>query len=209
MPLSLIKPTLDRLPAFLAALERGWSPDNVRGAEAAREILARAAEDPEGVIARLDDPEARGGPIRLPDGSEVERLPGYHRWIWDGDFCGSTGFRWRPSGAELPPHVLGHIGYAVVPWKRGLGHATRALALLLPEAAARGLPWVELTTDPENIPSQKVITNNGGYIVEKFEKSLAYGGGGSLRFRIDLGPTAGGLDTKTPPARAGGAFNVD
>jgi predicted acetyltransferase len=41
--------------------------------------------------------------------------------MWDGEFCGSIGLRWLPGTEELPPHCLGHIGYAVVPWKRRLG----------------------------------------------------------------------------------------
>ena len=150
---------------------------------------------PEGLrLAGRDVPAADGRQaprylFRLPDGSEVERLPGFHRWLWDGEFCGAIGFRWRRDGApELPPHVLGHIGYSVVAWKRGLGYATAGLRQLLPQAAARGLPWVELTTDLDNIASQRVIINNGGYLVEEFHKPEAYGGGASLRYRIDLAP---------------------
>ena len=86
----------------------------------------------------------------------------------------------------MPPHVLGHIGFAVVPWKRRRGHAARALALLLPVARARGLAFVELTTEPDNLASQRTIERNGGRLVERFEKAPAYGGGASLRYRIDL-----------------------
>jgi predicted acetyltransferase len=86
----------------------------------------------------------------------------------------------------LPAYVLGHIGYAVVPWKRGRGHATRALALMLEEARLERLAWVELTTDPDNLPSQKVITGNGGVLLERFTKGEAYGGGEALRWRIVL-----------------------
>ena len=68
--------------------------------------------------------------------------------MWDGEFCGSIGFRWQPGTEVLPPHCLGHIGYAVVPWKKRRGHATRALAAMLPLARAEGLGYVELTTDP-------------------------------------------------------------
>ncbi len=187
MSFALIKPDLHRLPTFLDALRRGWSPDNVRGDEAARELLTAADNDPGRLVASMDDPEAKAGPIRLPDGSTSERLPGFHRWLWDGEFCGQIGFRWRPGTTELPPHVLGHIGYAVVPWKRGRGYASLALSLLLLEAEDLGLPWVELTTNLDNIPSQNVILNNGGYLVEHFTKPAVYGGGENLRYRIDLG----------------------
>jgi len=186
MPAALITPSLASLPAYVDALERGWSPDNVRGKAAADEQLARIAADPDGFIAGLDDPEARGGPVSLPDGTQVERLPGFVRWIWDGAFCGSIGFRWRPGTEELPPTCLGHVGYAVVPWKQGRGHASGALALLLPEARARGLRWIELTTDPDNWASQKVILANGGALVERFVKPAMFGGVEGLRFRIPL-----------------------
>jgi len=41
--------------------------------------------------------------------------------MWDDEFAGSIGFRWQPGTSALPPHCLGHIGYAVVPWKQGRG----------------------------------------------------------------------------------------
>ena len=80
--------------------------------------------------------------------------------------------------------MLGHVGYAVVPWKRGRGYATRALALILDEARRESLDYVELTTDPDNEPSQKVILANGGALVERFW-SPPYGKE-ELRFRIPL-----------------------
>jgi len=124
--------------------------------------------------------------ITLPDGSKVPRLPGYSRWMWDGEFCGSIGFRWQPGTTELPPHCLGHVGYSVVPWKRGRGYATRALQLLLPQAGEEGLAYIELTTDSDNIASRRVIEANGGKLIERFRKPAAYGGAESLRFRIFL-----------------------
>jgi predicted acetyltransferase len=184
--IELRRPSLAALPGYVDALERGWSPDNVRGQIAADEHLARIAEDAAAFVASLDDPEARGAPITLLDGTRAERLPGYVRWIWEGDFCGSIGLRWRPGTGDLPAHVLGHIGYAITPWKRGRGYATAALALLLPGARAQGLAFVDLTTDTNNIPSQKVITANGGRLLGAFEKPPGYGGGTGLRWRIDL-----------------------
>ncbi|MCU4160883.1 hypothetical protein AiwAL_12305 [Acidiphilium sp. AL] len=57
---------------------------------------------------------------------------------------------------------------------------------MLPEAAAQGLHFVEISTDPDNIASQRVILNNGGVLVERFRKPDSHGGGEGLRFRIDL-----------------------
>jgi predicted acetyltransferase len=173
--MELVVPALSLLAGYVDALKRGWSPDNIRLEAAAREHLAMIDEDANAFLARATDREARGGDITLPDGSTVPRLPGFVRWMWDGAFCGQIGFRWQPGTEALPPHCLGHIGYAVVPWKRGNGYATRALALILAEARQEGLAYVELTTDPDNLASQKVITANGGTFIERFNADPAYG----------------------------------
>ncbi|MDB5433454.1 MAG: GCN5-related N-acetyltransferase [Caulobacter sp.] len=186
MAVTLIRPSLEALPGYAGALRRGWSPDNVRGAVTAALHLEKIAEDPVAFVEGLEDREARLGPLTMPDGTQRARLPGFVRWIWDGDFCGSVGFRWQPGSSDLPEHVLGHVGYAVVAWKRGQGLASEGLRLFLPLARAEGLTHIDLTADPDNIPSQKVILNNGGRLLERFRKDEAYGGGESLRFRIDL-----------------------
>jgi len=186
MTIELVKPALEHLPSYVDALQRGWSPDNVRPEATAREHLAAIAADPLAFVAGQDDPEAKGPPLTLPDGTQVPRLPGYRRFIWDGEVAGSIGFRWQEGTSALPSHVLGHIGYAVVPWKRGRGYATRALALMLEEARARGLDHVQITAQPDNIASHKVILANGGVLVERFMEDAAYGRGESLRFRVDL-----------------------
>jgi predicted acetyltransferase len=184
--MELVRPGREHLDDYVAALRAGWSADNIRGAAAAQEELARIEADADAFLTGRHDPEARGGPVTLPDGSQVARLPGHVRWIWDGEFCGSIGLRWARGTEELPPHVLGHIGYAVVPWKRGRGYATQALKATLPEARALGLRWVTLTTDADNLPSQRVIAAAGGVLVERFVKPAAYGGREGLRYRIDL-----------------------
>ena len=84
--------------------------------------------------------------------------------------------------------MLGHIGYAVVPWRRREGQARRALGLLLREIAPLGLPWVELTTEPENTASIGVITANDGVPRGRFDKGPAHGHAAALRFRIELPP---------------------
>lgn len=182
----LVVPALAYLDGYVDALQRGWSPDNIRLEAAAREHLAAIADDAVAFLARAEDRRALGGPITLPDGTQVPRLPGFVRWMWDGAFCGQIGFRWQPGTEALPPHCLGHMGYAVVPWKRGRGYATRALGEMLPEARREGLAYVELTTDPDNWASQKVITANGGVLVERFKAEAAYGDRDELRWRIPL-----------------------
>lgn len=191
--LRLVRPGPEHLAEYRAALQRGWSADNLRGAAAAREELERIAADAAGLLARMDDPDALAGPVTLPDGSTVPRVPSLRRWMWlpgsdGGRFVGSIGLRWTKDGAPLPPHVLGHIGYAVVPWQQRRGIATRALALMLPLARERGLTHVEITTDPDNLGSQKVILANGGVLVATFDKGAAYGHAPGLRYRIELGP---------------------
>jgi predicted acetyltransferase len=183
--MDLVWPAAQYLPGYVHALQQGWSPDNLRP-QAALDELARIAEDPDRFLSEQVDREAKGPPVTLPDSSTVPRLPGYSRWMWDGEFCGSIGFRWQPGTTELPPHCLGHVGYSVVPWKRGRGYATRALQLLLPQAGEEGLAYIELTTNSDNIASRRVIEANGGKLVERFRKPAAYGGAESLRFRILL-----------------------
>ena len=181
--LELIWPAEQYLSGYVHALEQGWSPDNLRP-EVAVEELARIARDPARFIAEQVDRAAKGPPVILPGGRSVPRLPGYTQWMWDGEFCGSINFRWQTGTTELPPYCLGHIGYAVVPWKRRRGYATRALQLLLPQASSEGLPYVEITTDADNLASRRVIESNGGKLIERFHKSTEYGGAESLRFHI-------------------------
>lgn len=184
--MQLVRPAREHLASYVAALERGWSPDTARAEVVAREQLDRIAADADRFLDLLDDREAKGGPVTLPDGSTRQRIPGFARWMWDGEFCGSINLRWQCGSAALPSHVLGHVGYTVVPWKRRQGHATSALAQLLPLAREVGLPWIEITTDPDNSPSQRVILANDGRLVETFRKDEAWGGKPGLRFRIDL-----------------------
>ena len=184
--IELKTPTLELLPHYVDALQRGWTPDHIIGIAATQEQLAAIEQDAAGFIARQTNLEAAGDPVTLPDGSKVARIPGRQFWIWDDDFCGRLGMRWQPGTAALPPHVLGHIGYAVVPWKRALGHATQAVRAVLPYARAQGLPYVEITTDPDNFASQKVITANGGVLIESFIKPAAFGNAPGLRYRTAL-----------------------
>jgi predicted acetyltransferase len=183
--MELVWPSAEYLASYVRALSEGWSPDNLRPQTAIDE-LDRIKQDPVRFIAEQIDREGNGPPVTLPDGSIVRRLPGYKLWMWDGEFCGAIGFRWQPGTTDLPPHVLGHIGFSVVPWKRQRGYATQALQLLLPHVRKEGLSLVELTTEPGNVASQRVITANGGQLVERFIRPAFFGGAEALRFRILL-----------------------
>ena len=184
--LKLVRPSHEYLSSYTAALQRGWSPDNVRGPAAANEELDRIAADSDAFLASLDDREAKGDAIRLPDGTIVPRLPGYRRWLWDGEFCGSIGLRWQRGTEALPSYCLGHIGYAVVPWKQRRGYATYALRAILVDAKAEGLRYVEITTAPDNVASQRVIERTGGILLEEFLTPAALGGRRELRYRVSI-----------------------
>ena len=182
----LRKPGPDLLADYSDALRRGWSPDNLR-AEVAQEQLRQIDEDSDAFLDRLEDLEAKGPPVTLPDGSKVARLPSLRRWIWKDGFCGTIGLRWRPGTEELPPTCLGHVGYAVVPWRRREGLATAAVAEILPIAAQVGLRHVDVTTDPDNAASIGVIEKAGGRFLGRLKTPPEMGPAEHVLFRIDTG----------------------
>jgi predicted acetyltransferase len=183
--MELIKPSTVHLPSYVAALERAWLPDHL-DQESTRNELDWISRDPNGFLSLTDNPEGQGPELRLPDGSRVQRLPSITRWMWDGEFCGRIQLRWQHGTTELPPTCLGHIGYAVVPWKRQRGFASLALSLILEDAVAVGLSYVDLTTNQDNLVSQRVIEKTRGQLIERFKKPDAFGGAPSYRFRIHL-----------------------
>jgi predicted acetyltransferase len=186
MSLRLLSPAAPWLAGYVAALQAGWSPSTTR--DLTGEHLAAIAADAEAFLARLTT-RGRGERV-LDDGSTVGLLPGRSWWMWDGAFCGAINLRHVPGREALPPHVSGHVGYSVVPWKRRRGHATAALAGVLAHARARGLARVLLTCDTGNEYSGRVILANGG--VPASERQEA----GKLAFWV---ATGGGLPTRRAP----------
>lgn len=184
--LQIVRPGFEHLASYVHALQRGWSPDNVQPEVARLRELSEIRNDARAFLDSFEDLEARGGPITMSDGTKHNRLPGFRRWLWDGELCGSIGFRWQPGTSELPAWVPGHIGYGVVPWKRQRGYATEALRLLLIEIEPIGLEWVDLTTDPTNVASHKVIQAARGKLLGPREKDAGWGGGEEWLWRIDL-----------------------
>jgi predicted acetyltransferase len=189
-PITLVWPADRYLESYAQALQAGWSPNNLRP-EARFDELEKIAEDPQAFLKELVDVEGLGAPVKMPDGSTVQKLPGYRKWLWneaDQEVCGSIGFRWQKGSNALPPHCLGHMGYSVLLAHRGKGYATEALRLLLLEAPAQGLTFIEITCDPRNLASRRVIEKNGGQFMGRFLSLPMLGGHEELKFRIEVGP---------------------
>ncbi len=189
--ISLQVPDKSLLDAYQAALRSGWSPNTTRNV--APQQLAAIAADPDAFLT-----EIRGGPgrIRLPDGREVDRIPGPTRWIFAEDrperpFVGSINLRWQEKDGRpilaLPEHVLGHIGYTILPAFAGHGYATAALAGMLAVARQAGLPEITITCDATNLASRRIIEKNGGRLIETFVAPL-YGPDQRLRFLVSTAP---------------------
>jgi predicted acetyltransferase len=185
--MELVQPSRQYVDGLVDALQRGWSPNTERDVSA--EELSEVTGDVDTYLAGLDDRDPQGRTVTLSDGSQVPRLPAFTRWMWDGEFCGSINARWQHGTTDLPPTCLGHVGYAVVPWKQRRGYATQALGQMLALMATEtDLPWVAITADLDNVPSQRVITANGGVLQEWFDRDPAFGGGSALRYRVTLRP---------------------
>jgi predicted acetyltransferase len=183
-PFALVVPAREHLASYTAALETGWSPNTIR--DVSGEQLAAIRADPD---AFLDSLVPKPGDTVTIDGREFERLPGCVRWMWDGEFAGSINFRHVPGTATLPPHVLGHIGYGVVPWKRRRGYAGQALRLMLAVAREAGMTHVEVNCDSENAISRRVIEGSGGVLVRRVPNPHREGRT-ELVFRLPCGEPA-------------------
>lgn len=100
-------------------------------------------------------------------------------FLWDDDkIVGIFSFRHCLNDALRKRG--GHVGYIILPEFRGRNYATNGLKLLIEEIKDKVLEdelWLD--TDVDNIASQKVMLNNGAYIVDEND-------GGVVRMRIRL-----------------------
>jgi predicted acetyltransferase len=102
-------------------------------------------------------------------------------WITDGPDRDVVGFlALRHSLNEWLLNEGGHIGYGVRPSRRRQGHASRALALALDEAAALGIERALVTCDDDNLGSRGTIERCGGVYEDTRN--------GKLRYWIDTTP---------------------
>jgi predicted acetyltransferase len=128
----------------------------------------------------LEDPGAFGRlvawTLSLSD-PEAPRPPGYvpctERWLTvDDEYAGRITLRHRLTEPLLT--WGGHIGYSVRPSARRRGHASHALALMLPIAADLGIEQVLVTCDTDNEPSRRTIERNGGVYEDTRVGKLRY-----------------------------------
>ena len=155
--IDLVLPSRDLLPGYEKALEAGWSSNNLRDVSAEELVALRA--DPERFLADQNDQD---GTVTLGDGRVVPRLPFRKFWISDSEFCGVIGFRHQPGTEELPPYCSGHVGYAIVPWKRRRGYATEAATAVLRFGfGALGLNEIVSYTATVNVRSRRVMEKLG------------------------------------------------
>lgn len=182
-PSVLLRPERAHLDAYDAALVTGWSPNNLRP-EAAEEERARIVRDPDGLLASFEDVQGAGPPVTMPDGSVVARLPSIRRFIWQDGFAGVISLRWTKDGGPLPPTCLGHVGYAVVPWRRREGLASRALVEICALAPAFGLSEIDVTCGPQNEASRGVIEKAGGQLIGEIAPPPSLKLARELLFRI-------------------------
>jgi predicted acetyltransferase len=97
----------------------------------------------------------------IPD----DRVHCTYFWMTEGEGDDRVVVGFLALRHALTPWLLeegGHIGYAVRPARRREGHASRALALAVAEAAALGLDRVLVTCDDDNVGSRRTIESGGG-----------------------------------------------
>lgn len=184
MPVALVTPDAVLLPGYLAALERHWTSDADDDPDGAARLITQIRRDPTAFLASLSNPEGAGAPIVLDDGTQVARLPWLRYWISDGEYAGDMNLRWQPGTAELPPYCLGHVGYAVVPWKRGAGYASQALMQLPPIARRFGLPWLDISMDSSNTASRRTAERGGAVLIREFNAGAEYGEVEAVCYRL-------------------------
>jgi predicted acetyltransferase len=57
---------------------------------------------------------------------------------------------------------------------------------MLDRVRDEGIGHVDITTDPDNVASQRTIIANGGVLVERYQPPKQCGSGEKLRYRVML-----------------------
>jgi predicted acetyltransferase len=96
--------------------------------------------------------------------ADSEFVPSTFFWIADDDADVIGFLHLRHALNDFLLEEGGHVGYSVRPARRREGHARRALALALREAAALGIDRVLVTCDDDNPASRRTIEAGGGVL---------------------------------------------
>lgn len=91
---------------------------------------------------------------------------------------------------------LGNIGYSIRPAYRGHHYAAQACRLLADVAREKGMDYVTITCDTDNVASRKTIESLGAEFLGTLERRVALGPAKSYshqkyNYRWDLGTDAG------------------
>lgn len=176
----LATPDLRYQRSFLAAADEFLAAGEDRHAGIPGIRPDRFQGGPTYTRADLEDPGAFARYARWladqkePDAPRLEGIvPSTELWmVAEGEFVGSIGLRHELN--ELLLTWGGHVGYSVRPSARRRGHATRALAMMLPVAAQLGIDPVLVTCDTDNVASRRTIERNGGVYEDTREGKLRY-----------------------------------
>lgn len=182
--MQLVKPSPVLLPSYVAALERGWTAESDNDVDGAHVLLDSIRRDPDRFLAALWNHDGLGPEVVLEDGSSVARLPWTRYWMSEGGYVGELNFRWQRGTSELPAYCLGHVGYAVLPWKRGSGYARSAVQQLVPIARSLGLHWIDISMSSANVASRRTAENCGATLVREFNAGAEYGNQDAVLYRL-------------------------
>ena len=136
--MALVRPSREYLSSYTAALERGWSPDNVRGIEATRRSFSGLPPTPTRSSPAWTTARRRDHRSRCPTAPTSRDFPD------GGAGCGTTSSPGTSDFGGSPAHPHSQriaSGTSATRWcraKQGRGYATRALDACSPRGAGRG-----------------------------------------------------------------------
>ena len=109
------------------------------------------------------------------ENGEIEdwMVPQTSYWMYDDEKTVGYG-RFRHYLNESLRETGGHIGYAIRKTERGKGYGNQILGLLLEDCRKQGLCEVQICANADNIPSNKVIQNNGGVLIRTDQNKNFY-----------------------------------
>lgn len=173
MMCKLVTPSENEREAFLRAAE-----SYQQSGESEYAAKYKGAQGDFGAYLRSIAQEASG------EGLRPGLVPSSTFWLLDKDREIAGVVRIRHHLTPALEERGGHIGYDIVPSKRGSGFGNEILRLGLQKAREIGLERVLLTCDSDNERSRKVIEKNGGILAgEVFPPSVPVP---TVKFWIDL-----------------------